>query len=220
MDLVVPDATKSIQQNAIEPWSKPHYRAQLAELKRVAQASACGSTCRGPSSTDDEKRFVDRGRRRRLGRRQGLLPLARAQEIQGPRPRVPEPLSRLPDLPRVRRRAAAPRGARRARRRAHHRRRLRPDRARGADASSQTLRAVGEGRGDRRQGAARDPQAARLPARRRARLPDARSAVVDAVGRRVAAHQPGDVARARRWSTRSTCSTSRRSACTRATTSG
>ena len=37
MDLVVPDPTKSIQQGAIEPWSKPHYRAQLAELKRAAQ---------------------------------------------------------------------------------------------------------------------------------------------------------------------------------------
>ena len=28
---------KSIQQGAIEPWSKPHYRAQLAELKRAAK---------------------------------------------------------------------------------------------------------------------------------------------------------------------------------------
>ena len=37
MDLVVPDPAKSIQQGAIEPWSKPHYRAQLAELKRAAQ---------------------------------------------------------------------------------------------------------------------------------------------------------------------------------------
>ena len=40
-----------------------------------------------------------------------------------------------------------------------------------------------------------DPQAAGVPARRRARLPDARSPVVDAVGRRIAAHQPGDLAR-------------------------
>ena len=47
MDLVVPDPSKSIQQNAIEPWSKPHYRAQLAELKRAARAAASGSTCRG-----------------------------------------------------------------------------------------------------------------------------------------------------------------------------
>ena len=37
MDLVVPDPSKSIQQGAIEPWSKPHYRAQLAELKRAAE---------------------------------------------------------------------------------------------------------------------------------------------------------------------------------------
>ena len=37
MDLVVPDKAKSIQQGAIEPWSKPHYRSQLAELKRAAQ---------------------------------------------------------------------------------------------------------------------------------------------------------------------------------------
>src|ERR687896_369266 len=37
MDLVVPDASKSINQGAIEPWGKPHYRPQLAELKRAAR---------------------------------------------------------------------------------------------------------------------------------------------------------------------------------------
>src|SRR5688572_21582184 len=36
MNLVVPDTSKSIAQNAIEPWSKPHYRTELAQLKRVA----------------------------------------------------------------------------------------------------------------------------------------------------------------------------------------
>ena len=41
MDLVVPDATKSINQGAIEPWSKPHYRAQLAELGVVVPLVAC-----------------------------------------------------------------------------------------------------------------------------------------------------------------------------------
>jgi excinuclease ABC subunit A len=57
MDLVVPDRTKSIQQNAIEPWSKPHYRAQLAELKRVAKKRV---RLEVPWSEldDDEKRFV------------------------------------------------------------------------------------------------------------------------------------------------------------------
>ena len=37
MDLVVPDQTKSINQGAIEPLTKPHYRAPLAELKRAAR---------------------------------------------------------------------------------------------------------------------------------------------------------------------------------------
>ena len=60
MDLVVPDRSKSIQQNAIEPWSKPHYRAQLAELKRVARKRVRLDV---PWSelTDDERRFVVEG---------------------------------------------------------------------------------------------------------------------------------------------------------------
>jgi excinuclease ABC subunit A len=37
LNLVVPDPAKSINQGAIEPWTKPHYRAHLAELKRTAK---------------------------------------------------------------------------------------------------------------------------------------------------------------------------------------
>ena len=57
MDLVVPDVTKSILQNAIEPWSKPHYRAQLADLKRAARKRVRLDV---PWSDldEDEKRFV------------------------------------------------------------------------------------------------------------------------------------------------------------------
>jgi excinuclease ABC subunit A len=57
MDLVVPDATKSIQQNAIEPWSKPHYRAQLAELKRAAKKRV-RMDVPWAELDEDEKRFV------------------------------------------------------------------------------------------------------------------------------------------------------------------
>jgi excinuclease ABC subunit A len=60
MDLVVPDVTKSIQQNAIEPWSKPHYRAQLAELKRVAK-KRLRLDVPWSELDDDEKRFVIEG---------------------------------------------------------------------------------------------------------------------------------------------------------------
>jgi excinuclease ABC subunit A len=38
LELVVPDQAKSINQGAIEPWTKPHYRSHLAELKRAAKS--------------------------------------------------------------------------------------------------------------------------------------------------------------------------------------
>ena len=113
MELVVPDASKSLTGGAIEPWSKPHYRAQLAELKREARKTSLRLDV--PWRDLTRRRAPDgRGGRRGLRRRPRVLPLARAQEIQGARPRVPEPLSRLPGVPGLRRRAAAARGARRA----------------------------------------------------------------------------------------------------------
>jgi excinuclease ABC subunit A len=61
MDLVVPDPTRSIQQNAIEPWSKPHYRAHLAELKRAARTTGVRTDIPWAELTADEKRFVMEG---------------------------------------------------------------------------------------------------------------------------------------------------------------
>jgi excinuclease ABC subunit A len=57
MGLVVPDPSKSIQQNAIEPWSKPHYRTQLTELKRAARGRT-RLDVPWADLTDDEKKFV------------------------------------------------------------------------------------------------------------------------------------------------------------------
>jgi len=61
MGLVVPDPSKSIHQNAIEPWSKPHYRAQLAELKRASKEVGLRLDVPWSDLTDDEKRFVIEG---------------------------------------------------------------------------------------------------------------------------------------------------------------
>jgi excinuclease ABC subunit A len=61
MDLVVPDSSRSIADNAIEPWSKPHYRAQLAELKRAARPRGVRLDAPWSRLTDDEKRFVIEG---------------------------------------------------------------------------------------------------------------------------------------------------------------
>src|SRR3984893_9669097 len=58
MDLVVPDRAKSIQEGAIEPWSKPHYRTQLAELKRAARKAKVRLDVPWDDLSDEEKRFV------------------------------------------------------------------------------------------------------------------------------------------------------------------
>ena len=58
MDLVVPDPSKSIQQGAIEPWSKPHYRAQLVDLKRAARKGKVRLDVPWSDLTDDEKQLV------------------------------------------------------------------------------------------------------------------------------------------------------------------
>jgi len=58
MELVVPDPSKSINQGAIEPWSKPHYRAQLAELKRAARKKGTRLDVPWGDLTDEERKFV------------------------------------------------------------------------------------------------------------------------------------------------------------------
>ena len=63
MALVVPDPSKSVDQGAIEPWSKPHYRSHLAELKRAVRKAGVpkgGVRLDVPwvDLTPDEQRFV------------------------------------------------------------------------------------------------------------------------------------------------------------------
>ena len=61
MGLVVPDQARTINQNAIEPWSKPHYRVHLAELKRVARARGIGLDVPWSALDDAARRFVIEG---------------------------------------------------------------------------------------------------------------------------------------------------------------
>ena len=58
LDLVVPDSAKSINQHAIEPWSKPHYRAPLAELKRAARKGHVRLDVPWAELTEAERAFV------------------------------------------------------------------------------------------------------------------------------------------------------------------
>ncbi len=61
IDLVVPDPSRSINDNAIEPWSKPHYRSSLAELKRAARRQGTRLDVPWADLTAEERRFVLEG---------------------------------------------------------------------------------------------------------------------------------------------------------------
>ncbi|HEX8029700.1 MAG TPA: excinuclease ABC subunit UvrA [Vicinamibacterales bacterium] len=57
-DLVVPDQQKSINGGAIEPWTKPHYRSHLAELKRAAKTAKVRLDTPWRDLTPEEITFV------------------------------------------------------------------------------------------------------------------------------------------------------------------
>ena len=61
LSLVVPDPTKSINAGAIEPWTKPHYRASLAQLKRVSRTHDLRLDVPWQDLTDAERTFVVKG---------------------------------------------------------------------------------------------------------------------------------------------------------------
>jgi excinuclease ABC subunit A len=61
LNLVVPDPSRSVNAGAIEPWTKPHYRSCLAQLKRAARGGGVRLDVPWSDLTDDERRFVVEG---------------------------------------------------------------------------------------------------------------------------------------------------------------
>src|ERR1700674_933933 len=55
LDLVIPDKGKTLNEGAIEPWTKPKYRTLFTELKRFAPRRGFRSTCRGMNSKPSSK---------------------------------------------------------------------------------------------------------------------------------------------------------------------
>jgi excinuclease ABC subunit A len=62
MNLVVPNPALSIAQGAIEPWTKPHYKGCLTQLKRVAKGAGVRLDVPWSELTDAERRIVVDGR--------------------------------------------------------------------------------------------------------------------------------------------------------------
>ncbi len=58
LDLVVPDRTKTLRQGAVEPWTKPHYRAELATLKKEAKRLGVPLDTPWKELTDAERQIV------------------------------------------------------------------------------------------------------------------------------------------------------------------
>ncbi|RPJ75159.1 MAG: excinuclease ABC subunit A, partial [Acidobacteria bacterium] len=61
MGLVVPDPARSLQEQAVEPWSKPHYRSWQADLKRAARTRGVRVNVPWADLTAEERRFVMEG---------------------------------------------------------------------------------------------------------------------------------------------------------------
>ena len=61
MDRVVPDKSKSLEQGAIDPWTKPKYRAFGNDLKRKARAAGVRLDVPFYQLTPEEKEFIIEG---------------------------------------------------------------------------------------------------------------------------------------------------------------
>ncbi len=58
LDLVVPDHNKSVTGGAIEPWTKPHYRGCLVDLKRGAKKAGVRLDVPWRDLTDEERTYI------------------------------------------------------------------------------------------------------------------------------------------------------------------
>ncbi len=80
LDLVIPDKGKTINEGAVEPWTKPKYRPLFTELKRFAKQA--GIPLDVPwYELEPEQQKTDHRWRRRIWRRPGILSVSGAQEI-------------------------------------------------------------------------------------------------------------------------------------------
>src|SRR6202795_4698627 len=61
LNLVVPDSSKSLDDGAIEPWTKPRYRALLQDVKKFARAQGIPTNIAWRHLTPDQRRLLLEG---------------------------------------------------------------------------------------------------------------------------------------------------------------
>ena len=93
---VIPDHSKSLEDGAIEPWTKPKYRGLAQEMMKYASLKSIPTDV--PFRTTQCRRSDSNYRRRRRSgvfRREGIFRLARAQKIQTAHSRFSQQISRI-----------------------------------------------------------------------------------------------------------------------------
>src|SRR5436305_3793221 len=65
--LVVPDPSKTLNEGAIEPWTKPKYRTLLTELKRFAKQAGIAVDVPWADLNSEHRRLIIEGERRFMG---------------------------------------------------------------------------------------------------------------------------------------------------------
>jgi excinuclease ABC subunit A len=61
-NLIIPDRSKTLEEGAIDPWTKPKYRAWHGEMKRAAKAEKIPTDVPWFDLTEAQQRFIEEGR--------------------------------------------------------------------------------------------------------------------------------------------------------------
>jgi excinuclease ABC subunit A len=61
-NLIVPDRSKTLDEGAIDPWTKPKYRAMHGEMKRAAKSEGVPTNVPWYDLTDAQRIFIEEGR--------------------------------------------------------------------------------------------------------------------------------------------------------------
>jgi excinuclease ABC subunit A len=61
-NLIIPDRSKTLDEGAIDPWTKPKYRAWHGEMKRAARSEDISVDVPWFDLTDTQQRFIEEGR--------------------------------------------------------------------------------------------------------------------------------------------------------------
>jgi len=83
LNLVVPDASKSLDEGAIEPWTKPRYKALLQDMKKWARSQEIPTNVAWRHLTAEQRKLILEGDPENdFDGVKGFFHVAGAQEVQ------------------------------------------------------------------------------------------------------------------------------------------